>query len=53
MEASSSAPMRPVVSSVSGHCPGREPPFLAVKRPARPHRSTIQNQFTRENAEGA
>jgi hypothetical protein len=25
------------------HCPGRKPPFLAVKRPVRPYKSTIQN----------
>ena len=34
-------------------CPGREPPFLVVKRNARPHRSAIQNRFTMENAKGA
>jgi hypothetical protein len=34
-------------------CPGREPPFLAVKRPARPYKSAIQNLFTMRNAEGA
>jgi hypothetical protein len=27
-------------------CPGRKPPFLAVKRPACPYKSPIQNQFT-------
>ena len=25
---------------------GRKPPFLAVKRPARPYKSTIENRFT-------
>ena len=25
---------------------GRKPPFLAVKRPARPYKSPIQNRFT-------
>jgi hypothetical protein len=35
------------------HCPGRKPPFLAVKRPARPYKSAIQNRFTVENAKGA
>ena len=28
-----------------GVCPGRKPKFLAVKRPARPFKSTIQNRF--------
>ena len=31
-------------------CPGREPPFLAVKSPVRPYKSTIQTRFTVENA---
>jgi hypothetical protein len=31
-------------------CPGREPAFLAVERPARPYKSPIQNRFTSENA---
>jgi hypothetical protein len=35
------------------HCPGRKPPFLAAKRPARPYKSAIQNRFTVGNAEGA
>jgi hypothetical protein len=35
------------------HCPGRKPPFSAVKRPARPYKSPIQNRFTQENANGA
>jgi hypothetical protein len=26
-------------------CPGRKPPFLAVKRPARPYKSAIQKRF--------
>jgi hypothetical protein len=34
-------------------CPGRKPPCLAVKRPARPYKSAIQNRFTAENAQGA
>ena len=29
-----------------GYCPGREPPFLAVKRPARPYKSAVANRFT-------
>ena len=29
-----------------GHCPGRKPPFLAVKHPARPYKRTIENRFT-------
>jgi hypothetical protein len=35
------------------HCPGRKPPFSAVKRPARPYKSAIQNGFPLENANGA
>ena len=27
-------------------CPGRKPAFLAVKRPARPYKSPIQNEFS-------
>jgi hypothetical protein len=27
-------------------CPGRKPPFLHVKRPARPHKSAIENRLT-------
>jgi hypothetical protein len=27
-------------------CPGRKPPFLVFKRPARPYKSHIQNIFT-------
>ena len=27
-------------------CPGRKPPFLAVKRPVRPYKNAIQNRFT-------
>jgi hypothetical protein len=27
------------------HCPGQKPPKRAVKRPARPYKSSIQNQF--------
>ena len=34
-------------------CPGRKPPFLAVKPPARPHKSALQNLFTVGNAEAA
>ena len=37
----------------SGHCPGRTPPFWAVKRPARPHKSAMENRFAQENAQGA
>jgi hypothetical protein len=32
------------------HCPGRKTQFLAVTRAARPHKNTIQNGFTMENA---
>jgi hypothetical protein len=34
-------------------CPGRKPPFLAVKRPPRPYKIAIQKPFTVENAKGA
>jgi hypothetical protein len=34
-------------------CPGRKPPFWAVKRHARPYKSTIESRFTVENAKGA
>ena len=37
----------------SSHCPGREPPFSAVTRPARPYKTAIQNRFKVGNAEGA
>jgi len=29
------------------HCPGRTPPFWAVKRPARPHNNAIQQRHTK------
>jgi hypothetical protein len=32
------------------HCPGRKPPFWAVKRLARPYKIATQNRFTMENA---
>jgi hypothetical protein len=28
------------------HCPGREPPLFAVKRPARPYETAIEKRFT-------
>jgi hypothetical protein len=34
-------------------CPGREPPFSAVKRAVRPYKSAIQNRFDIENVKGA
>jgi hypothetical protein len=34
-------------------CPGRNPPFSAVKRPTHPYKRSIQNRFTAENAKGA
>jgi hypothetical protein len=34
-------------------CPGRKPPFLYVKRPARPYKTAIQKRFPMENANGA
>ena len=30
-----------VLAVLLDHCPGPKPPFLAVKRPARPYKSTI------------
>ena len=48
---SSSNPM--ATARFRSTCPGRKPPFSAVKRPARPSKNTIQNQFTVENARGA
>ena len=35
------------------HCPGPKPPLLAVTRPARSYKITIQKRFTMENAKGA
>ena len=32
-------------SGLAAYCSGREPPFSAVKLPARPYRPTIQNRF--------
>ena len=37
------------VADGEAHCPGRKPPFLAVKRPASPCRSAKENRFTAEN----
>ena len=34
-------------------CVGRKPPFLAIKHPARPYKSAIQNRFTVKNANDA
>jgi hypothetical protein len=34
-------------------CPGQKPPFLAVKRSARPYKSTIENRFTVGKAKAA
>ena len=34
-------------------CPNRKPPVWAVKRPARPYKSTTQTRFTTEDAKGA
>ena len=28
------------------HCPGKKPPFLTVKRPARPYKNPVQNGFS-------
>jgi hypothetical protein len=36
-----------------GHCPGRDPPCLAVRRRARPYKSAVQKRFTAEYAEAA
>ena len=38
---------------VGGDCPGQKPPFWAVKHPARPYRSAIENRCTSGNAEAA
>jgi hypothetical protein len=38
------------VDSRQRHCPGREPPFLAAKRPQRPKKCATQNRFTVKNA---
>ena len=35
------------------YCPGRKPPFLAVKCPVRPYKNAIENRLTQENANGA
>ena len=35
------------------HCPGRKPPFLVVKRPARLYKSATQIRCTLQNAKGA
>jgi hypothetical protein len=32
------------------NCPGRKPPKSAVKRPARPYKSPIEDRFAMENA---
>jgi hypothetical protein len=29
---------------------GRKPPFVAVKRPARPYKTAVENRFTMGNA---
>jgi hypothetical protein len=34
----------------SGSCPGRKPPFLDFKRPARPYKTATQTRFTMGNA---
>jgi hypothetical protein len=34
------------------HCPGRKPPFLAIKHPAPPYETAIQNRLAVENADG-
>jgi hypothetical protein len=33
-------------ASTAYTCPGRKPPFLVFKRPARPYKNAIQNRFT-------
>jgi hypothetical protein len=35
------------------YCPGRKAPFLAVKRPVHPYKSSIQTRFSMGNAKGA
>jgi hypothetical protein len=32
--------------AAADHCPGRKPPFLAAKHPARPYKRTVENRFT-------
>ena len=44
---------RPRVVRLELGYPDRKSPFWAVKRPARPYKSTIQNRFPMENAKGA
>jgi hypothetical protein len=44
---------QPVEREAAGHCPGRKPPFWAIKHPARPYKGAIQNRFTVGNNKGA
>ena len=56
LEAAAAAAAGPFVEDVfcrRRHCPGREPPFSAVKHPVRPYKNTIQNRFTVGNANAA
>jgi hypothetical protein len=41
------------LEDVGVDCPGRKPPFMAVKRPARPYKSPTQNRFAAENTKAA
>jgi hypothetical protein len=44
---------RPLAVDGGRRCPGPKPPFLAVKRPAHPYKSAIENRSTVGNAKGA
>jgi hypothetical protein len=43
----------PAARRLQLHCPGRKPPFLAVKHPARTHKSAIHTRCTVKHAKGA
>ena len=47
------AAAQPELDLREAHCPGRNPPFSAVKRPAPPYKRTIQNRVTVRNAKAA
>ena len=42
-----------VLEHAVDHFPGQKPPFSAVKRPARPYKSPIQNEFLMGNVNTA
>jgi hypothetical protein len=41
------------LSVVTDACPGRKPPFSAVKHPARPYKNAMENRLKQENGNGA